>query len=443
MRIAAALGITLLVLGTAPSVAADAKTRPNVLIVTVDTLRADRLSGYGYEKQTSPNIDRLLAQGAVFTQARTVEPLTGPAMCAVFTSRYPHENGATRNGLRMREGLSSLPTLLQAHGYRTGAIVSNWTLKNKLSGLGEHFEQYREIMKRRRWFGLFNPEAVAADVTASAIEWLEEHKRDHADRPFLLWVHYSEPHAPYRFHREYRARLGISQRKPDASERYDTEIAKVDDSIGELLAALREAGLADTSLTVFSSDHGESLGEHDYWGHGRHLYEPTLHVPMSITWPDRLEPRTIDAVTTNLDLAPTIVGLLGLEVPPEFRGYDWTDVLQGAEAPTDRITRHQAHRGAVISRHDSELARRAGLLEVGVVRGSFKEVVRFGENGHWRFDLDRDPREILNLAQSEPTLTLREWMEIVDTGLDRTDEAAPPPLDDETIEQLRALGYAD
>ena len=158
------LGIAALVAGPTALVAADSEAPPNVLLITVDALRADRISAYGYERTTSPNIDRLIARGAKFTQARTVEPLTSPAMCSVFTSTYPHDNGATRNGLRMRPDLPSLPILLQSHGYRTAAVISNWTLKNKLSGLGEHFERYDEVMKRRRWFGLFNPEANAESM---------------------------------------------------------------------------------------------------------------------------------------------------------------------------------------------------------------------------------------------------------------------------------------
>jgi arylsulfatase A-like enzyme len=346
----------------------------------------------------------------------------------------------------MRPDLPSLPSLLLSHGYGTAAIISNWTLKNKLSGLGEHFEHYDEAMKHRRWFGLFNPEANADDVTRAALAWLAEHRRDRPDRPFFLWVHYAEPHAPYRLHREYLASLGIPKRgRRTASERYDTEIAKVDDAIGELVTALHDAGLADTSLVAFSSDHGESLGEHDYWGHGRHLFEATLHIPLSITWPGKIRPQSIDAVASSLDLAPTIAGLLGLEYPSDFRGYDWTDVLHGGQPPVDRTTRHQAHRGAVISRHDSELARRAGLLEVGVVRLGYKEIIRPAERLHWRFDLRADPQELENLAlsPSDPTKSLQEWMSVVDTGLSETETDAPRPLDDETIEQLRALGYAD
>ena len=173
--------------------------------------------------------------------------------------------------------------------------------------------------------------------------------------------------------------------------------------------------------------------------------EPTLRVPMSITWPGRVRPQSIDAVASNLDLAPTIAGLLGLEYPSDFRGYDWTDVLYGGVAPLDRITRHQAHRGAVISRHDSDLARRAGLLEVGVVREGSKEIISPAERSRWKFDLRADPKELENLvlSVSDPTMNLQSWMEVVDTGLGRSDAEVQQPLDDDTIEQLRALGYAD
>ena len=119
--------------------------KPNVVLITVDTLRADRISGYGYERPTSPHIDRLIADGVRFEEARTIEPLTSPALCSIVTSLYPHEHGSSRNGLRMRQGLPSLPKTLQAHGYRTAAFVGNWTLRDKLSGLAEHFEEFEEV----------------------------------------------------------------------------------------------------------------------------------------------------------------------------------------------------------------------------------------------------------------------------------------------------------
>jgi arylsulfatase A-like enzyme len=416
----------------------------DLLIVTIDTLRADRLSSYGYERPTSPNLDRLIGAGVRFAEARTVEPLTGPALCSMLTSLHPHESGATRNGLRMRDGLPSLPRLLQAEGYRTAAFVSNWTLRDKITGLGDHFEHYGEAMTRKRWMGLVSGEARADRINELALDWLEGHVRSHADRPFLLWVHYSEPHAPYELHEEHLERLGIAKRSGlPIGERYDTEVADVDRAAGELLEEVRRLGR--DVLVAFTSDHGESLGEHGYWGHGRNLHEPGLRIPLSLSWPGRLEPGVIESAALNIDLTPTVLGLLGVEAPEGFQGYDWTGVLRGGEPPPDRITRHQAHRGAVLSRHDSDVKRRSGLLSVAVVQNRHKEILRVKRQHHLRFDLQADPAELTDLGPPETGLAegLEEWMRVVDRGLSTADEEPPTPLDDETIERLRALGYAD
>ena len=247
---------------------------PNVVILTIDTLRADRLSSYGYRRPTSPNVDRLLASGVRFTQARTVEPLTNPALCSMFTSLYPHEHGATRNGLRLRPGLPSVAGVLQRRGYRTAAFVGNWTLKDRISGLGEHFERYDEVFSRKRWFGVFKSEATAEDLSDAALEWLDE--TNGSRRPFLLWVHYVEPHAPYRLQEGFARPLGIPPAgNASRSDRYDTEIAFADHHLGRVLAFFdRDPALKANTLFIFTADHGESLGEHGYWGHGRNLHEP-------------------------------------------------------------------------------------------------------------------------------------------------------------------------
>ncbi len=418
---------------------------PNVLLITVDTLRADRVSAYGYRRPTTPNLDRIIAQGARFTQARTVEPLTGPALASMVTSLDPHEHGATRNGLRMRPGLVSLPKVLRSGGYRTAAFVGNWTLRDKLSGLAEHFELYEEVLTRSRWFGMVRREANAEDLTRGFNEWLDDHRARHADRPFLAWVHYVEPHAPYRLRREFVDDLGLTRdRDLPASDRYDTEIAFVDASIGRLLDKLSDAERRQT-LVVFTSDHGESLGEHGYWGHGRHLYEPTLRIPMALVWPGRIRPATIDAPALITDLAPTILGLSGHESPESFRGLDWTPILEGGEPPNGRVTRYQTHRGAVISKHDSDLARRAGLLEVGLIENNRKEIIRVEKGRRWLFDLGQDPGELASLGslKDRPTEGMMAWMREVDKGLSSFDGVPPEPLDEESIEQLRSLGYVD
>ena len=415
---------------------------PDVVIVTVDTLRFDRVSSYGYRRPTTPHIDALIEQGVRFTQARVPEPLTAPSMTSMVTSLHPHEHGASRNSLAMRPGLPSFVQILRHHGYETAAFVGNWTLKDKLSGLAEHFETYDEVFTRKRWFGLFFAEATAEDLTAEALAWIDAHL-ERSRRPYLVWVHYVEPHAPYRFQQEHAADLGIAGGQPSRSDRYDTEVAFVDRSIGKLLAGVEAT--SRPALIHFASDHGESLGEHDYWGHGRHLYDATLHIPMGFAWAGEIEPRTIDAPASLLDLGPTTLGLLGLPVPAAFKGYDWTPVVAGdTPPPDDRITRHQAHKGAVQGDGEGG-ARRQGLLEVARIASLEKEILRVRSGRLRVFDLSSDARELKDLAAAGagPTAELAAWLQRVREGLAASDELPPPSLDPESIEQLRALGYLD
>jgi arylsulfatase A-like enzyme len=425
--------------------AAFAARFPNVLLVTVDTLRADRLSAYGYGKPTSPHLDRLLARGVRFDGARTVEPLTAPAMASMLTSLHPHEHGSTRNGLPVRDGLQSLSTVLRRRGFRTAAFVGNWTLRDGISGLGSHFDEYHEVLSRKRWL-LMKGEATAEDLTRGALDWLADHRRDGAQRPYLLWVHYVEPHAPYRTQAAFRQRLGYAARGDlPAAARYDTEVAFVDQAIGELLAGVQRLGADGDTLIAFVADHGETLGEHGYWGHGRHVYETGLRVPMGLVWPGNVAPQVIAADASILDLAPTILGLMGYPALGQPRGFDWAPVLRGAPPPPSRITFYQAHKGAVQSAEDLTRARRRGLLEIALVRDGRKEVLRLKSGERWLIDVNGDAREERNLVdpRSPPSPELQRWRQAVEAGLASADRLPTPSLDAETEETLRALGYVD
>ena len=420
--------------------------RPNVLLISVDTLRADHMSGYGYRRPTTPRLDAWMARGVRFREARTIEPLTAPALTSMLTSADPQDHGASRNGLRMRTGLASLPKALQAHGYATAALVGNWTLRNKLTGLGDHFERYDELLTRKRWLGLANGEADGNDVTDAALEWLDARPGARGAQPFFLWVHYVDPHGPYLLRREHRAPLGLPP-TGDLSrlDRYDTEVAFVDAAVGRLLDHLERRGLAPDTLVVFTADHGESLGEHDYWGHGRNLYEPSLRIPLAIVWPGRVRARVLDAPALLLDVAPTILGLVGEAAPASFRGFDWSGVLGGDPPPGDRLTCYQAHRGVVLSKHDSDLARRSGLLAVGLIHGTTKEIFYVRDQRRERYELSTDPAEVrsLDAIKSPPSEGVLGWMKTVYDGLTRLDDAIPEPLDAESAARLRSLGYVD
>jgi arylsulfatase A-like enzyme len=421
---------------------------PDILVVTVDTLRADHLSAYGYPRKTSPSIDSLLSGGVRFTQARTVEPLTGPALASMLTSLYPHEHGSTRNGLRMREELASFPGLLARRGYETAAFVGNWTLRDSLSGMAEHFGTYDAVLTKKRWFGVLKSEATAEDINAAALEWLDRHVTTEPRRPFLLWVHYVEPHAPYALRKELLGQIGLNATGSFFSprNRYDSEIAYVDSRIGTLLAGVGQRVDSRNLITVFTSDHGESLGEHGYWGHGRHLYEPTLWIPMGITWQGRVLSGPLDAPAMILDIAPTLLGLVGLEVPSLFRGFDWSGILtRGGRLPMDRVTLYQTHRMSVEPQEDQTALRRKGLLEVARIVQRQKEILRIKGHKHRAFDLLADPEEIESEVDenSEISEPLSDWLEEVRAGLATSDDLPPPSLTDDDLKALRALGYLD
>jgi arylsulfatase A-like enzyme len=288
---------------------------PHVVLITVDTLRADHLSCYGYHRNTSPHIDRLASEGVRFDQAYTTIPLTGPAHISLFTSRYPQEHGARNNGVATAGAakLVFLPQVLRKHGYRAGAFVSAWPLTARLTHLDRSFDDYEETLTRR--YKLFNSSRYAEDVTPLAVRWLERN----AGKRFFLWVHYFDPHQPYE-RRSGFAPAANGAGAPDRSQnaemrdriaRYDSEIAYTDHHVGILLHTLDRLKLRDSTLIVVAADHGESLGEHDYVGHGRHLYRDIVRVPLIVRLPKAVPPGlVIPERVSLLDVAPTVVDLV-------------------------------------------------------------------------------------------------------------------------------------
>ena len=419
------------------------ETPPNIIIITIDTLRADRLPSYGYHRNTAPNLEKLIARGVRFTHHYTPEPLTAPAMATMLTARHPHEHGATRNGITIFEDLSSLPKTLTRHGYRTAAFVGNWTLRSRLSGLGPHFDDYLEIVSRKRWFGMFLSEATAKDITDDALTWLK--KRN--NQPFAMWLHYVEPHAPYRLHSKYLDQLGLKKSggQYTRSERYDTEIAFCDEQIGRFFEGLEKVSPLEKTIIIFTADHGESLGEHGYWGHGRNLYQPSLKVPMAIIWPEAIKPALIKSPSSLIDIPKTVLGLIGKQKPLDFDGYDWSStLLHNQMPPANRKLYFQAHRGAAQTRKGADRLRRRGLLELGMIDGEFKELLRVRNTTRKLHNLINDPDELNSLCDKRSAVTegFRRWALEVEQALNRM-PASTTDLSSQDIEMLRSLGYIE
>jgi len=305
--------------------------RPSVLLITIDTLRADHLGCYGYGRPTSPHIDRLASEGALFERVTTSLPRTTQSIASILTGRFPKGHGARGLFSRLSQANVTLAEILKSEGYATGAFVSNLFLAP-----GKGFEQGFEVYGNspRRYDGDSAPE-----VTAGALAWLRALPQE---KPFFLWVHYLDPHWTYAPSPPFDAAFDPSFQGPfslyqdldagrftkgqvifanplDARQTehvvalYDGEIAQVDAALGPLLAQVSRAEAGPT-LVVLTSDHGESLGEHGYhFAHGEYLYEGTLHIPLVMSLPGTIAPGLRSSILAqNVDVAPSILALLGI-----------------------------------------------------------------------------------------------------------------------------------
>jgi arylsulfatase A-like enzyme len=335
--------------------AAGDRPRPNVVLVVVDTLRADHLGAYGYDRPTSPAIDaRLAARGTLFEEAYAQAPWTLPSMLSVLTGRSPGELARPEEGpFAVPETAPTLAERLRAAGYRTGAFVANPTLAAE-AGFDRGFETW--------WTPPAEPASLslgAEAVNRRALPWLDAH----AAAPFFLYLHYLDPHDPYAppdsgavespflpdyagdvdgtmVHGLYLGEVELAD--PEADRRqlaalYDAEIAYVDARIGELLDAFPEP-LARETLFVFTSDHGEELGDHGGWKHGHTLYNEQIRVPLVFRWDGRVrDGNRVSGSVRLLDVVPTVLSAAGLDLPPELDGADLMPVLAGMATLPRRV----------------------------------------------------------------------------------------------------------
>jgi arylsulfatase A-like enzyme len=433
---AAACCLLLLGLG-APRPSAAQAAKPHLLLVTVDTLRADFLGCYGYRGENTPNIDRIAAEGVVFEDTLTVIGKTGPAFASLFTSLYPPTHGARRNGVRMRADVPVLAEALREAGYATGAFISNWTLKQHLAGTHRGFDHYDEQFDlKRNSFGAV--ERGAEDVTRAALSWLE---RQSGNGPLFVWVHYSEPHSPYDLKPQHAPAAGVEEGPRSRRYKYASEVGYVDAWIGRFLDGAERRLPARSTLLVFSSDHGESLGEHDYWGHGKNTHWPNLRIPLLMRGPGLPAGRRVAAGASIVDVLPTVVELLKLDPLPGVEGRSLVETWGGARAD-DPLRFSMGERATALTKKGRR--RYNHPLVISAQTREAKAIYDLSAGDLVYYDLRSDAREERPLA--EPPVEMRpplgrrlsDWYK----GLTKYEEASGE-LSQEDLEQLRSLGYLD
>jgi choline-sulfatase len=290
------------------------QSQPNILLVTLDTTRADHIGAYGYARAKTPRLDRLAADGVLFERALTAAPITLPAHVSLLTGTYPFIHGVRNNGnFALREGVPTLATALRTRGYRTGAFVSAFVL-GQGSGLDRGFDVYDDHLSLER----------RGDKTAvAALEWLKSLRAGQpVTYPFFLWLHLYDPHDPYSPPPPFREAF--------ADRPYDGEIAFDDDVIASVLGEVDRVAPGEPTIVAVVGDHGESLGEHGEATHAVFVYDATLRVPLIVSWPGHLAGgRRVSTPVRSIDLAPTLLDLADVPPLPHAQGRTLAPLARG------------------------------------------------------------------------------------------------------------------
>lgn len=391
------------------------KTPLNLILVTIDTLRADRVGSYGGPKGLTPNLDKLSARGLTFLDTTAHVPLTVPSHASVMTGIYPNRLGVRDNGgFPLRPEFSTLAEVLSEVGYRTGAFVGSYVL-NRRTGISQGFESFGD----RFAIGAVNLmpsmlERPAPEVAAEAVEWLET-----ASEPFFLWVHFYDPHAPY------EAPPAFRDQWPD--QPYDAEVATTDWALGEILRRVPE-NVSDQTLYVVTSDHGESLGEHGEPEHGFFLYDSTLKVPLVMAGPGLPLGAELDEQVRHVDIVPTLLALLGAPPPEEMDGENLLPIIEGQERQSIPVSYAESAYGHLHFGASELRAVRSGAWKY--VEAPKAELYHLGE----------DPGETQNRLAEEGEMVLDLSRKLVEIG-QTTVNPETVVIDSGTAEQLRSLGY--
>jgi choline-sulfatase len=402
-----------------------AAEKPNIVLVTLDTVRADRMGFLGSTRGLTPQMDALARQSIVFERAYSQAPLTPVAHASILTGTYPQFHELEDFGQRLGTSLPYLPDLLHASGYRTGAFVSSIILDPRngfAPGFERGFDTYDAgFHRRRRGEPRYSSvQRRARDTVSQALEWLDHN----SNAPFFLWVHLWDAHEPYDPPAPYAKRF--------AAAPYDGAIAYVDAEVGRLLGALRTKQLFANALIVLLSDHGEGLGGHGEKTHGVLLYDETIHVPLIVKLPgNRSAGQRVAARVGQIDVAPTILEVAHLAVPKEMQGQSAVRLI-GSKSAADRP-----------SYAETQYSRRAfGWSPLSAVRIEKYLYVKAPQEE--LYNLAADPAAANNLATKEAATTARireQLAAFLARFAKSTKEGSQEGLDPETAQKLASLGY--
>jgi arylsulfatase A-like enzyme len=384
----------------------------HVVLISLDTCRADYLSCYGYPKPTTPNIDALASQGYLFRNAVTPIPLTLPAHTSMLTGTIPPHHGKHENkDVYFDPSHVTLAQLLKARGFHTGAFIGSQALNSHL-GLDRGFDIYHDQFDQ--------PERPANQVNRAAFEWLEKQK----DNPVFLFLHYYDPHDAYDPPEPFAATFKESP--------YAGEIAYTDHCIGQVIGKLKSLGMYDSSLIIVTGDHGEMLGEHGETTHMYFIYESAIKVPFVCKLPGSNTPHNIDDLAGIIDIVPTVCDLLDIDPPSPIQGKSLAGYF--SNNPPDSEDRYLYCESLYPTKYEAN-----SLL--GIVSKRFKYIQTTRPE---LYDLQNDPAEKTNLVEADPhrARILKDRLaKILEKSVRKGKPANDTPLDAEILKHLSSLGY--
>ena len=391
---------------------------PNVLIITMDTTRADHIGAYGYDLIQTPNIDAMAKEGVLFEEATSVQPVTLPSHSAILTGLYPFHHGVRDNNIyELPEDVTTLAELLKAEGYLTTAFVASYILNHQF-GLTQGFDFYNDRFVKPKQRGRLPVDRRASEVSFLACEWLDAVKDTIAQKPFFLWLHYYDPHADYEAPYPYRTAY---------PNQYDAEIAYMDDWIGYFFGCLRDRGLMDNLIVVMTADHGESLGEHKENTHGIFIYRATTHVPLILRYPQALQQGTrVKDRVSSVDIVPTLLDLLHVRNPVKMDGLSLLPVIAGKK-PVDRAIYSEAYIPRGFNWSELEGIREGDWF---YIKAPHPELYRIAEEGN--------PDANLVEKEAEQARTMQDTLAAMTRDSRKAERVT---ISDEMVERLKAIGY--